>query len=251
MAWLDLVVPSAAILALFGVVALVVVAIIQGRTIRRLEERLAEQGDAAVEAPLQRIAELQARHAISAGAPSARVQLRTAGMVALVALALVAAMGGVWYLFLRGGGGDAGAATATSAQTTTASNTTVNPPTPVDSTIVPDTVPVLSDKSIYTVAVFNATGIAGAAGDVVAPKLTLEGWSVPLVDNEPNGETGRKESVVMWSKGKRKVAWSIAKTLDITRAPPIDGYTPDQIGNADVVVLVGLDIASGGVTPTP
>ena len=58
MEWLDLVVPSAAILALFGVVALVYVAIRQGRTIRRLEQRLAERGEASVEAPLQRIAEL-------------------------------------------------------------------------------------------------------------------------------------------------------------------------------------------------
>ena len=67
MEWLDLVVPSAAILALFGVVALVVVAIRQGRAIRRLEERLARSGEAADEAPLQRIAELQARQRSSPG----------------------------------------------------------------------------------------------------------------------------------------------------------------------------------------
>jgi hypothetical protein len=48
MDWLDLVVPSAAILALFGVVALMVVTIRQGRLIRRLEQRLADRREASV-----------------------------------------------------------------------------------------------------------------------------------------------------------------------------------------------------------
>jgi hypothetical protein len=55
----------------------------------------------------------------------------------------------------------------------------------------------------------------------------------------------------MWSRGNKQVAQNVAKVLGIKRAPPIDGYTPDQVGNADAVVLVGLDIANGGVTATP
>ena len=246
MAWLDLVVPSAAILALLGMVALVVVAILQGRRIRKLEDRLAERGDAAVEAPLQRIAELQARHQVSSGVPSVRTQLRAAGTIALVALVLVAAIGGVWYLFVRGGGGSTQAAGSTTAVGTT----TAAAPTPVDTSLVPADVPPLPDKSIYTVAVFNATGIAGAAGDVVAPALTNAGWNVPVVDNEPNQVTGLKKSVVMFAPGKRKVAWNVAKDLGVTRAPPLDGYTSAQIGNADVVVVVGLDLANRGATTT-
>ena len=247
MEWLDLVVPSAAIFAVFGVVALLVVAIRQGRAIRRLEQRLAERGEASVEAPLQRIAELQARQAVSSGTPNLSHQLRTAGVIGLVALALVAAVGGVWYLFVRDDGGSASADTpAETADNTATSGTTANPPKPVDQTLVPDEVPAVADKSIYTVAVFNATGVPGAAGEVTAPKLEAEGWSVPLVANEPDGVTDRQESVVMWSKGKRKVAWNVADVLGIKRAPPVDGYTPDQYGNADVVVLVGLDLATGG-----
>jgi hypothetical protein len=247
MEWLDLVVPSAAILALFGVVALVVVAIRQGRAIRRLEERLARSGDAAVDAPLQRIAELQARQRVSEGrsGPSAG-QFRTAGVVALVAIALVCAIGGVWYLFVKDGGDSATASSNTPAQPAGASNgtPTTTVPKPVDSTLVPADPPDLADKSAYTVAVFNASGVSGAAADVIAPQLTNEGWTVSKVDNPPDGETGRTQSVVMYAKGKQDVAQNVAKALGIKRAPPLDGYTSAQTGDADVVVLVGTDIAN-------
>jgi hypothetical protein len=246
--WLDLVAPSAAILSLFGVVALIVVAIRQGRHIRRLEERLARSGDAAVEAPLQRIAELQARAAHSEGAapPDRQGQMRAAGVVALVALALVVGIGGVWYLFVRDDGG--GGATADTAATTTTAQTAANPPEPVDTTLVPDEVPPVADKTAFRVAVFNASGIQGAAGEVIAPQLQNEGWTTEPIANAP---TIIDESVVMWTGGKRRVAWNVAESLGITRAPPIDGLSSADIDNADVVVLVGLDLANNGAAPTP
>lgn len=246
MEWLDLVVPSAAILSLFGVVALVVVAIRQGRAIRRLEDRLARSGDAAEDAPLQRIAELQARQRVSQGGGGgvSSGQLRTLGVIALVAIALFAAIGGVWYLFLKGG--DSATASSDTPAKASGSTTTSTVPKPVDSTLVPADVPSLADKSAYTVAVFNASGVSGAAADVIAPELTNEGWTVTKVDNPPDGETGRTQSVVMYAKGKQDVAQNVAKTLGIKRAPPLDGYTSDQTGDADVVVLVGTDIARNG-----
>lgn len=249
MDWVDLVVPSAAILSLFAVAALVVVAILQGRKLRKLEDRLARTGDAAEDAPLQRIADLQARHAPSSGGVSSG-QVRTLGMIALVAVALAAAVGGAWYLFIRDDGGSpaAGGGGATTASTTT--STTPQAPTPVDATLLPEVVPPLTDKSIYTLAVFNATGIAGAAGDVVAPDLTNEGWTVPLIDNEPNQVTGLKKTIVMYTRGKQKVAWNVAKDLGLKNARPLDGYTTDQIGDNDVVVVVGLDLANGAATTT-
>ena len=245
MEWLDLVVPSAAILALFGVVALVVVAIRQGRAIRRLEERLARSGDAAVDAPLQRIAELQARQRVSEGGGVSSGQLRTAGVVALVAIALVAAIGGVWYLFLKDGDSASASSDSTTLPAGASNGTpTTTVPKPVNSTLVPADPPVLADKSAYTVAVFNASGVSGAAADVIAPELTNEGWTVSKVDNPPDGETGRTQSVVMYAKGKQDVAQNVAKALGIRRAPPLDGYTSAQTGDADVVVLVGTDIAN-------
>jgi hypothetical protein len=246
--WVDLVAPSAAIFSVFGVVALVVVAIRQGRHIRRLEERLSRTGDSAVEAPLQRIAELQARATVSERSPppDRERQMRTVGVVALVGLALVTGIGGVWYLFVR----DDGAATPTAQGngSTTPAQTTANPPEPVDVTLVPDEVPPVEDRTLYTVAVFNASGIQGAAGEVVAPQLQNEGWTTGTVANAP---TTRDESVVMFTGGKRRVAWNVAEDLGIDRAPPIDGLTPEEIGNADVVVLVGLDIANNGAAPAP
>jgi hypothetical protein len=253
MDWLDLVAPSAAILGLFAAVALIVVAIRQGRAIRRLEERLARQGDAATPAPLQRIAELQARQKVSSGAPSLERQLRMVGVIVIVALVIVLAIGGIWYLFVRDDGGSGSSASEPGTVTTRSTGTAANPPDPVDTTLVPGNVPPLTDPSRYTIAVFNASGITGIARTVVAPALENEGFQVPtsLVANPPDGATDRPESVVMWSKGNKRVAWNVAKILGIKRAPPIDGYTPEQVGNADAVVLVGRDLASGATTTTP
>jgi hypothetical protein len=244
MDWLELVGPSAAILALFAVVALIVVAVRQGRAIRRLEERLERTGNAAVEAPLQRIAELQARHQVSEGGPTLRQGLRTGAVVVVSALVLIAAAAGVWYLFVRDDGGSGEGPAAEQTTTTAPSRTAANPPRPVDSTLVPADVPPLDDPSRYSVAVFNASGVTGAARLVIAPLLQNEGFQVPVVDNPPDGASDRTESVAMWSKGNKRVAWNVAKVLGIKRAPVIDGYTPEQVGNADVVVLVGQDIAT-------
>jgi LytR cell envelope-related transcriptional attenuator len=248
--WLDLVVPSVAILAFFASIGLIITAIRQGRAIRRLEERLARSGDAADEAPLQRIADLQARHATSSRSPGIDRQLRVGAVVGVSALILLAAIGGIWYLFIRDDGGSASADTggAPAAQSQGQQSAPARPP--ADPALVPDQVAQI-DKSAHTVAVFNASGIDGVAGDIVAPALENEGYQVPLVANPPDGDTDRRRSVVMYSKGERKAAQNVAKDLGITRAPPLDGYTDEQVGDADVVVLVGLDIANGGIASTP
>lgn len=247
--WVDLVAPSAAFLALFAVLGLVVVAIRQGRQIRRLEERLARTGDSAVEAPLQRIAELQARQQVSEGGGRIAVQrhLRTLAAVGVAALVLILAIAGVWYMFIRGDGSSTTAAEAGQG-TTTRSQTAANPDKPVDATLVPADVPTIPDKTIYRVAVLNASGIQGAAGEVIAPRLQNEGWTTDPIANAPSTVD---ESVVMFTKGKRKVAWSVAEGLGIKRAPPLDGLTADDIGDADVVVLVGLDLANNGAAVAP
>lgn len=250
MEWLDLVVPTVAILAAFAAIGLIVTAIRQGRAIRRLEERLARSGDASVDAPLQRIADLQARHATSSGrSPDIQRQLRIGAVVAVTALVLVAAGGGIWYLFVRDDGGSASADSSQPAATQQGAQTAPVPPPP-DQAAVPEDVPQI-DKGAHTVAVFNASGIDGVAGDIVAPALENEGYQVPLVANPPDGDTDRQKSVVMYSQGQRKAAQNVASDLGITRAPPLDGYTNDQVGDADVIVLVGLDIANGGIAATP
>ena len=250
MAWLDLVTPSAAILGLFAAVGLIIVAIRQGRAIRRLEERLARQGDAATPAPLQRIAELQARQKLSSGTPSLERQLRMVAAVVVAVVVILLAIAGIWYLFVRGDGNSGATAQEPSTSTTSTTGTAPKPPDPVSSTLVPASVPSLADPSQYTVAVFNASGVTGIARTVVAPALQNEGFQVPtaLVTNPPDGATDRAQSVVMWTKGNKRVAWNVAKLLGIKRAPPLDGYTPAQVGNAAAVVLVGKDLVPAGTT---
>jgi LytR cell envelope-related transcriptional attenuator len=250
--WLDLVVPSVAILAAFAVIALIVTVVRQGRAIRRLEERLARSGDSAVDAPLQRIADLQARHATSSrSSPDIQRQLRVGAVVGVSALVLVALIGGIWYLFIRDDNGSASADTGPQAATRQQTQTAPAAPPP-DQALVPDEVPQI-DKGAHTVAVFNASGIDGVAGDLVAPALENEGYQVPLVANPPDGDTDRQATVVMYSpgSGNRRAAQNVASDLGVARAPPLDGYTPDQVGEADVIVLVGLDIANNGIDATP
>ena len=235
MEWLDLVVPAVAILALFAAIGLIVTAVRQGRAIRRLEERLARTGDSAVEAPLQRIADLQARHAPHR-APRHPAPAAHGAAVGVSALVLVALVGGVWYLFIRDDDGSASADTGRPAAATQQTQAAPAAPPP-DQAAVPDEVPTI-DKSAHTVAVFNASGIDGVAGDIVAPALENEGYQVPLVANPLDGDTDRQKSVVMYSDGQRRAAQNVAKDLGIARAPPLDGYTTDQVGDVDVIVLV-------------
>jgi hypothetical protein len=93
------------------------------------------------------------------------------------------------------------------------------------------------------VTVFNAGGVDGAAGRA-AGRLEVEGYRVLPPTDLPGGPTGQTESVVMWTRGHKRVAQSVAEVLGIRRAPPLDGLSPEQIGNADVAVVVGLDIST-------
>jgi hypothetical protein len=232
-------------------VSVVVVVVLQARRISRLERQLAERGEAAEDAPLRRIAELQARHEATEGGVGSSVALRPALLVGAVALVMVLAVGGAW-MFLTGADDGSGASPQADAagQTTTAGTTrTGTAPDPVAATTVPASVPPIADTSQFSVAVFNASGVPGAAGDGVTPRLQTEGYQVPITANYPNEETGLQQSVVMYNGSENQAAaWNIAQVLGITRTPPLEGLTVDQIGGADVVVVVGLDIAESVVS---
>lgn len=241
MEWLDLLAPSAAILAVFAAIGLIVQSVRHGRAIRRLEERLAERGEAASEAPLQRIAELQARAAVKPeGTDTGGTRVRAGLAVLGVVAALVAAAGAVWLLVVRDDGGGSTAA-GTPAATTGAMPATP----PRDETLVPDEVAPLEDKSLYTVAVLNASGVSGVARTTIGPMVEAEGYTLGIVDNPPDGTSDLRVSRVMWAEGRRQVGRNVARDLDIERAGPVDGLTTEQIGDADAVVLVGRDLAGG------
>lgn len=235
-------------------VAVVVVVLLQARRINRLERALAERGDGADDASLRRIAELQARQEASEGIRGPAPSLRTALTVGAGVLVLLLAMGGVW-LFATGGddGGGADAASATTAGSSTGTAPARPTTSPVSATALPASIPPLEDTSQFTVKVYNASGVAGAAGDGIVPRLDTEGYDMLVADNYPNDETGLARSVVMYNgKKNQAAAWNIADVLGVKRAPPLEGLTVDQIGGADVVVVVGLDLAENVVaTNTP
>ncbi|MEO2140307.1 MAG: LytR C-terminal domain-containing protein, partial [Thermoleophilia bacterium] len=109
--------------------------------------------------------------------------------------------------------------------------------------VVPDDPPAIQDRAAYTVAVLNASGVSGAARTTVAPKVETAGYRVGEVGDANAQDLAT--SVVMWRPGSQAVAQNVAKDLGITSAPPLDGVAADAIGDADVVVVVGKDAATG------
>ncbi len=246
MDWLDLLTPSAAVLALFIAVGLVVQSIRHGRAIRRLEQGLAQAGGVAVEASLERIQQLQARANISSGEvgpPSAL--LRRAGVIVAAVVALLVVAGLTWAFFLRGGDGDDALA---GGNEQTISTPTGPPAVPPDQSTVPDDLPPLDNKSLYDVAVLNATEVSGLATNVIAPRVENEGYQVPYIGDAPEG--GLQTSVVMYAEGQKRVGQNVADDLGIAEATPLDGISPDQIGGADAVVLIGEDLAGAAAEDT-
>jgi hypothetical protein len=252
---LDLLVPAIAIVALFGVVGLIVQSVRHGRAIRKVEELLHDSGGAASEASLDRIRQLQTRAKVSTG-----VRRGTGPAITIAALLGVAVLaGGAWF-FLSGGDGDGGgqasgqeqpATTDGNGQTTPGDETTPdeeNPPddgetTPTDPQTSTEVTP-LANKAEVTVAIFNASGIQGAAGTKTRGILEAEGYSFGIIDNSPDGATGISQTQVMWAEDKEEVARNVAQDLEVSLVGPLDGLTPDQIGAADVAVIVGLDVAN-------
>ena len=245
MAWIDLLTPSAAVLALFFSIALVVQAWRHGRAIRRIEQRLVSNGTAGVDAPLERIAQLQQRITTSQGVrpPRSLGGGRPGGAVlGAIAAAVVVLGAGGWYFLIRDSGSPAKTPPGTAQGQTSTTDTT---PVPANPTQVPANPPDV-DPGTVTVAVFNASGVDGAALNTVGPKLAQQfGYVLGPITNPPDGRADLKVSVVQWAKGKKAAAQNVANDLGIEVATPLEGVTPEHINDADVLVIVGLDLATG------
>ena len=257
---LDLLVPAIAVVALFGVVGLIVQSIRQGRAIRRVEDLLRESGGAASEASLDRIRQLQTRANVSSG-----VRRGTGPAITIAALLGVAVLaGGAWFALSGGSddpsadGGDSPAATAaTTTDTTTETDpgTTTSetdagetngedePSAPSDGSI-PDEVLPLDNKAEVTVAIFNASGVQGAAGVKTRGLLEAQGYSIGTIGNSPDGTADLAQTQIMYGDGNENIAWNVARDLDVDLAVPLDGLTSGQLGAADVAILVGGDLAN-------
>ena len=246
---INLITPVVAVVALFAAVALAVMFIRQGRALRRLEDQVATTGGSATRASLERIAELQSRVAPSSGAvPKAateRPEGRTWALAGGGVLGAVVVLAGGWFFFVRDSGG------GTSAKATTTKTTSAPASLPTNDQI-PANPAVLPNKAQYTIAVLNGSGIVGAAAEN-GVRVTNAGYSLGKVDNAP-GVSGLERSLVMFPPGKRTIANNVGHDLGIKIAKRLDGLTADRVGNADAVIIVGRDLASGqtgGTSTTP
>jgi len=158
-----------------------------------------------------------------------------AGIItAFIAVLLIGGFAGWWFV-LRGGSGSSG----TQAVQSQSAN---GPLGPDPAAAVPADPPAIQDKAAYTVAVLNASGVTGAAGTTVGPKVETAGYRLGEVGDASTEDV--MTSSVMWAPGKQAVAQNVAKDLGITQAPPLDGISDAKIGEADVVVVVGKDLAA-------
>ncbi len=151
------------------------------------------------------------------------------GIAVLLAIAIIGVGG--WWFFLRGD--DSASTPAASGTQTTA--------TAADTGEVPEDIPPVANKAAYTVAVLNASNITGAAANKVAPRVQADGYTLGVVDNATKQDLTASE--VQYVKGRKEVAWNLAKDLGITRAVEVNSLAQGRIGTADVVVVVGKDLA--------
>lgn len=226
--------------SLLGALGLLLVAWRRQGLIRGLEAR--EQNHLGLSSPVatDRVQALSARGGTSQGGlpmPSSAGSGAVVGLLAGVVVLVAAALFAGWWFTLRDSGG-AGTAGAPQIAEPASRPLGADP-----DSLVPDDPPAIQDRAAYTVAVLNASGVRGAAADRVAPKVETAGYRVGEVGDA--NDQGLATSAVMWRDGTQAVAQNVAKDLGITLAPPLDGVAVDAIGEADVVVVVGKDQASG------
>jgi hypothetical protein len=218
--WVMITATMVMFVSLFGALGLALIAWRRQSMIKGLQAR--EQNGLGMSSPVatDRVQALAAREGISQGGvpmPSSTGNGALMGIVAAVLVLLLAGGAAVWWFGFRG-----------------SSTSSVSAPQ--------ITKPASGPLGADPVAVLNASGVSGAAADVVAPKVETAGYRLGEV-GDANAEDLAK-SVVMWRPGQQAVAQNVAKDLGITSAPPLDGVASDDIGEAEVVVVVGKDSAS-------
>lgn len=236
--WIDLLAPSAAAVAILIAIALAIQAIAQGRAIKRLEERIADQDGAAARVSLDRIRALQRRTSAGGGGGGAGVRLGP--LAAVIAIAAVLAGTG-WYVFLRGDSTE-GAKTPTTTGTTGQTKTLPNAQE-VRTTANPNPTPLTPSRGAFTILVQNGTFVPGAAAAGVVPALTQAGYNTAQPTNATRQDF--KVSEVVYLPGKENVADNVAKDLGISKLSPLDGIEINQsTSDIDAVVIVGEDLAN-------
>lgn len=260
MSWLNLLTPSAAVIAIFLAIALVIQSLRHGRQIRRIEQQIASAGLSAYDPTLERLkalsglSEKPASKPASAGAGRQPIASRRAQIIVAAVVAVLIVAGIAWAVSSRNSSSSAKTITTTKTATKPAKTRTATSTGATSTTTTPAvaascaTAAPISSPSAITVSVYNGSGVPGAAGKLIGPKLTSIGYSLGTVANAPNGETNATVSSVQYvTKSDLDAACSVATALGV---PPghVTALTlmpESQAGNSGVVVLVGQDLASG------
>jgi hypothetical protein len=254
--WLNLLTPSAAILAIFLALALVVQSFRHGRQIRRLEQQIASAGLTAHDPSLQRLKTLsglsETKQESGGGGRQPIASRRTQIIVAGVVGALIVA-GVAWIALARNNSPSSKASasakptthtTTTHSATSTGTTTTTRPAAALTcANATPASTP-----SATTVSVYNGSGVVGAAGKVVGPKLSSVGYTLGTIGNAPTGVSNAALSSIQYvTKSDLDAACSVATALGVAsgHVTSLTLIPASQAGNAGVIVLVGRDIAYG------
>lgn len=97
-------------------------------------------------------------------------------------------------------------------------------------------------RSETDVVVLNGTSTTGLAHRV-SGELSQHGFSrATALNGHPPG--ANQVTVVEYASGHRAEAQSVARTLGVSQAQPIEGTVSSLAGSATVVVIVGLDKAA-------
>jgi hypothetical protein len=211
----------------------VIVAVRNGRRVRRLDRRLAAIAELPPELARPRAWALRHRQSVSQGWLPRRPSPARPAALGLMGIAALAAAGlGGWSLLAPAGPGPTHARAAAR----------VKPLPPDPRTIVPARPAALGAPArAYRVTILNASGIRGAAGRQAAPRVRTAGYRLRKIGNAPISSL--RTSVVMWSRSRRLVAVHVARRLGIRRVAPIDGLSAAFVRGADAVVILGRDRA--------
>ncbi len=243
--WLNLLTPSAAIIAIFLAVALVVQSIRHGRQIRRIEQQINSAGIASYDPTLDRLKELSGLSERPDAVGRTRTERgRRPLIIAGIVLAAIIVAGIIWALFGGGGSSSRSSASTGAARTQTSATHTTTRTATTAASLCANVAPVASPAAV-TVSVYNASGVAGAARNIVAPKITGVGYTLGTVGNAPGAAVSAASSIQYVTKTDIPAACSIATALGVapTRITALTVVTPQQAGTSRVVVVVGKDIA--------
>jgi hypothetical protein len=91
------------------------------------------------------------------------------------------------------------------------------------------------DPADITVSVLNGTTVPGLARQV-GDEAVAQGFKVGNVDNSPDSDQQRAESVIQFAEGHRRDAMAVGRRLGIAQRELIDAEVQQLAGDASVVV---------------